>query len=342
MATPDSPLHAVDDDEAVLLEGRLRALKAFDAKYCASASSLRTMRGGLRRIARTFSEDRLDEVTFPWEAVVDRVIAQRLVDAVTCRYSRATASRDAEALKSMLRCLVLVGCLTRDEGLDALQVRGPAKRDDARPLAGRLIAPGELERLLQEAGRSTNKSLATRDVALIAVGASTGARRSELCSLRVADIDLDASSVFIENGKGGRSRYAWLHPTAVAALRMWFAVRGAQSGPLFNPVDRFGRISKRTALSDHQMWKVMRRLSAASEVEGVRPHDLRRFVVSNLLDKHDITLVSRTIGHAHINTTARYDRRGSDRQREAIMTLPLPDVASLFPAPRPPEEGGPS
>jgi integrase len=57
----------------------------------------------------------------------------------------------------------------------------------------------------------------------------------------------------------------------------------------------------------------------------VTPHDMRRFVVTRLLEGgHDLLLVSRLVGHSDPAVTKLYDRRPAEACRAAVRTLPLP------------------
>jgi site-specific recombinase XerD len=71
-----------------------------------------------------------------------------------------------------------------------------------------------------------------------------------------------------------------------------------------------------------------RRLQAGVSLP-VRPHDLRRTVIGDLLDNGtDLATAQAIAGHADPRTTSRYDRRALDNKRDAVdgLWLPAPDT----------------
>ncbi len=63
--------------------------------------------------------------------------------------------------------------------------------------------------------------------ALIGLLASTGMRISEALGLRIQDLDLEAAQILVREAKYGRQRLVALHPTAIAALEIFFERRNA-------------------------------------------------------------------------------------------------------------------
>ena len=161
-------------------------------------------------------------------------------------------------------------------------------------------------------------------------GVLTEAWRLGQMSVDLADVDLDAASVTVRAGKGGKHRVVFLPAGAVAALHAWRAQRGLAPGPLFCPVRRGGHPAVGRRLDAASVALILTRCADAAGVPRFRAHDLRRTVVGELLDAGaDLATVARICGHAQPSTTARYDRRGEQARQHAAGLLHVP-----FPAPR--------
>ena len=67
----------------------------------------------------------------------------------------------------------------------------------------------------------------------LAVAYGTGLRVNEVISLKVGDIDSQRMTLRVEQGKGGRDRYAMISPILLERLRVWWRVARAQ-GKMLN------------------------------------------------------------------------------------------------------------
>lgn|GEM_PF-3515741 len=82
-------------------------------------------------------------------------------------------------------------------------------------------------------------------------------------------------------------------------------------------------------LSAFQIWKIVRGRAAEAGFEGITPHDMRRFLITHLLESVDIVMVAKVVGHRQTATTAKYDRRPDVAQRDAIAALDLPPLQTV-------------
>ena len=162
-----------------------------------------------------------------------------------------------------------------------------------------------------------------RDGALIGLMYAAGLRRAEVVALNVEDYTPETGDLVVR-GKGSKERLLYVDNGAQDALHDWLALRGPEPGPIFCPINKGGRLELRR-LTDQAVYNMLRKRAGQATVKPVSPHDMRRTFVSELLDAGaDLAVVQRLAGHAQIQTTARYDRRGEGAKRKAIGLLHVP------------------
>lgn len=318
------PLHIVTDTEADLLARRHQAWERFLTRY-PPGESRRAMKGALDRVASTFSGGIYSGATFPWDTLVDDDLAREVWQPTADHYASATARRDASAIRMILQAYWKEGLLSHDQYKLATSFQ--VGKLDWTPAPGRSLTDDEVARLIEYDRPGAAQSLKLRDRALMYLMASTGARRSELHHVGPGHVDLSRNEVRLDVTKNRVPRLAWLHPAATEGLEAWFDVRGALPGGALLALSRTGRPLAGRPLSAHQMWKILTARSEAAGLGRVTPHDMRRFVVTRLLEEgHDLLLVSRLVGHSDPSITALYDKRPAEACRLAVSTLPLPSV----------------
>ncbi|MFY8328776.1 tyrosine-type recombinase/integrase [Pseudoalteromonas sp. ZZD1] len=160
-----------------------------------------------------------------------------------------------------------------------------------------------------------------RDIALLALMAGAGLRRSEVSALKLSDFSIDDQLVVIHKGKGNRTRTQYLPVWVLESLSSWLTVRGKNEGPLFCVVLN-GKVIQARGISPETIYSVVTARTRHALGEKFTPHDMRRTYISSLLANGvDISTVSKLAGHNSILTTQLYDKRGADSLRRAVNTL---------------------
>lgn len=192
----------------------------------------------------------------------------------------------------------------------------PARRLDApRPWRSlpKCLSLDEVDRLLDAPDRSLARGL--RDAAMLEVLYATGLRVSELVSLRLGDLRLDAGYLTC-TGKGSKERVVPLGSTANSALQRYLAegrpslLAGRRTEILF--VNRQG-----TRLTRQGFWKNLRSYGRAAGIAGpLTPHALRHSFATHLLERGaDLRTVQVLLGHADVSTTEIYTHVTRERLR---------------------------
>ena len=133
----------------------------------------------------------------------------------------------------------------------------------------------------------------------------------------------------VKSGKGNKERITYVQGMGCTAVEVWIGVRGSEPGPLFVPIHRSGRIQPR-ALREQSVYDMLQRRAVEAGIPPFSPHDLRRTFAGDLLDAGaDISTVQKLMGHASVNTTQGYDRRGEATKRRAAGLLHIPYAPSV-------------
>lgn len=165
-----------------------------------------------------------------------------------------------------------------------------------------------------EQGKVERASLrrGARDAAIIAVLLYAGARVEECERLDLEDVAITARTGTIRlHGKGDEVHDVPLPPVARERLAAWIAVRGNQPGPLWS--------GQRGRLTISGITQVVLAVGEAGGVTGLRPHRLRHTYATRLRQGGaDVAQVQALLGHASVETSARYFRAGAAEQAEIV------------------------
>ena len=161
-----------------------------------------------------------------------------------------------------------------------------------------VLSPDEIARLIAGA-----KNLYHRTLLLTLYGA--GLRRSEVCRLKVRDIDSPRMLLRVEQGKGGRDRDVPLSPTLLAALREYY--RWMRPQTYLFPGTKDGWRADRP-ITPKVIWEAVHLAARAAGIEKrVSPHTLRHSYATHLLEAGaDLRTIQLLLGHADLSHTTVY------------------------------------
>ena len=138
--------------------------------------------------------------------------------------------------------------------------------------------------------------------AIIATAYAAGLRISEVCGLRIADIDSQRMRIHVRSGKGKKDRFVMLGETLLALLRQYYQKARPQGEYLF-PGQKPQRHITPTAVRQ-VLRKVIRETGLSKKVTM---HTFRHCFATHLLEAGtDIRILQVLLGHSSIRTTLRY------------------------------------
>lgn len=255
-----------------------------------SAHTLEAYAHDLNSLARHAGGDS-DPSTIRADAIAS-LIASNQGRGVSARSS----ARQLSALRGFFRFMV------RERGI----VEDPTVLVD-RPTMNRkvprVLSLDDISRLLAAPDVSTDRGCL--HAAMLHLMYASGLRVSELCGLRVSDLDLERG-VVRARGKGDKRRFVPVGEVALLHVTRYLKVVRPRRAPAGESTlfvsPRGGRFTR------EGFWKVVRRYAIAAGIYPLpSPHKLRHSFATHLLrGGADLRAVQALLGHADLGTTEIY------------------------------------
>ena len=214
-----------------------------------------------------------------------------------------TVARRLAALRVLLRYQMMMG---HDVGMVLQQLERP-KPERSLP---KILSRAQVNQLI--ATPDPKSILFFRDVAILELLYAAGVRASELCDLKLNDLNGLVGCIRVL-GKGMKERIVPIGQAAAEALQRYLAecrptLDRESSDCLF--LSRTGKPMERVAL-----WMLVEKYGRRSGLlKSISPHVLRHCFASHLLSGGaDLRIVQELLGHSDVSTTQIYTHVDQDR-----------------------------
>ena len=180
-----------------------------------------------------------------------------------------------------------------------------------------ILSPEEVLRILAAVRSVKHK-------AIMATAYAAGLRISEVCGLRLADIDSQRRRLHIRAGKGKKDRYVMLGESLLALLRQYYQAARPEGEYLFP-----GQKPQRHITPSAVRQVLQRVIRQTGLVKRVTMHTLRHCFATHLLEAGtDIRILQVLLGHSSIRTTLRYTHITDRLVQKLVSPLDLIHPAS--------------
>jgi site-specific recombinase XerD len=154
------------------------------------------------------------------------------------------------------------------------------------------------------------KARSNRDWAMLLLTYRHGMRASEVCGLKLSDVDLKTQTITFQRAKGSMKSMQPLDKLAGqplmnerAALRLWLADRAERQ----DPSDSLFVSQKGGALKPNGFWRLFKSVCADAGINGRSCHSLKHTRASLMIQGGaNLSDVRQQLGHVSLSSTLRY------------------------------------
>jgi len=232
------------------------------------------------------------------------------------KYLGSYKNRKGEALSSKTRILRLIivrkffSVLVKQD----LILKNPASSitlpKEEQRLTRNILTQKEMSDLLESMKLTDPVSIRNR--AIIELFYGCGIRTTELCQLKVQDVDLKEQTATILKGKGNKFRIVPIGQYAAHYIQLYlerarkYMLKGRRNDPGYLFLSQRGNPFNNTTINKLVMRSVAKKLDNKKYLSC---YSMRHSVATHLLANNlDITYIAKLLGHSSLKTTQRYLR----------------------------------
>jgi len=229
------------------------------------------------------------------------------------KYSPTSIARKISSIRSFYNYICKEELMKENPFVDVELPKKPKKLPN-------FIYPEEIENLFKIF--DIKKPVDKRDKLILEFLYGTGVRVSELCNIKIRDIDFDRRVVLI-HGKGSKDRLVPLHNILIEQLKDYIITTRKEFLKRNNNQDSRNVFLnfKGTSLSDRGVRLIINKiLTRSEETLNISPHTLRHTFATHLLNNGaDLRSVQELLGHSHLSSTQIYTKVSKEKLKSSYM-----------------------
>ncbi|MGC2271840.1 MAG: tyrosine-type recombinase/integrase [Candidatus Sulfotelmatobacter sp.] len=179
------------------------------------------------------------------------------------------------------------------------------------------LTPSEIQAVLRK-----SKAHSTRDWAMVLLAYRHGLRASEVCGLKLSDVDIRNESITLRRLKGSLKTVQPLYRhrgqpllDEIHAMKAWLRERSDDGSDYVFTSQKGGRLDRT------QFFRIFQALAteAGLPVEKRHPHCLKHSLGTHLVQRNtNLALVKQALGHKSISSTLRYTAVTDSQAAKAV------------------------
>ena len=142
---------------------------------------------------------------------------------------------------------------------------------------------------------------------------SSGVRVSELCTIRISDVNFDTLAVVVREGKGSKQRTVYINDLTSKHLIEYLSKRNVTGDYLFYN-------KAKQPLNPGGVRHILKTIEERAGIANVHPHRFRRTFATGLANRGmEIQEIGKLLGHSNLNTTLTYVYTSDEKVRTSYL-----------------------